>query len=98
VPEDKRQALEAYFKEYEAECRRKMASCFGKTRQGVVEKEKFVMPTIPSKVSSDVSTSSSDLLGQLSSIMDQKIAESQKFTNDLLVNLTDHVHTFIEGK
>jgi hypothetical protein len=29
VPEDKRQAREAYFKEYEVECRRKMASCFG---------------------------------------------------------------------
>jgi hypothetical protein len=63
----------------------------------VIEKEKFIM-TIPSKVSSDVSTSSSDLLGQLSSIMDQKIAESQKFTNDLLVNLIDHVLTFTKGK
>lgn len=57
VPEDKRQALEAFFKEYEADCRRRMALCFGKTRQGVVEKEKFDMPTLPSKVLNNVSTS-----------------------------------------
>jgi hypothetical protein len=36
VLEDKRQALEAYIKEYEVDCKRRMASCFGKARQGVV--------------------------------------------------------------
>jgi hypothetical protein len=54
VPEYRCQALEAHIQEYTADCKRKMASCFEKTRLGVVEKEKFIMPTLPSKVMSNV--------------------------------------------
>jgi hypothetical protein len=56
LPEDKLQALEAYIKQYEADCKRRMASCFGKTQHGLVEKEKFIMPTLPPKVQNNVST------------------------------------------
>ena len=68
-----------------------MASYFRKTRQCVVEKEKFVMPTLPSKVCNDVRFLSPDLVGQFLSIVDQKFADSIKFTNDLLLNLADQV-------
>ena len=43
VPEYRRQALEAYLKECEEDCRR-IALCFRKTQQGVLAKEIFAMP------------------------------------------------------
>jgi hypothetical protein len=91
VPEHKHLALKAFFKEFQADYKRKMASYFRKTRQCVVEKEKFVMPTLPSKVCNDVRFLSPDLVGQFLSIVDQKFADSIKFTNDLLLNLADQV-------
>jgi hypothetical protein len=80
VPEYRRQALEAYLKECEEDCRRRIALCFRKTQQGVLAKEIFVMPmlTLLYETASNVTTSSSDLLSQFSSIMDSKIADSQK--------------------
>ena len=44
LPEDQRQALEIKLKEKEAEAKKKLISCYGKTGQGVVQKEKFVVP------------------------------------------------------
>jgi hypothetical protein len=46
IPEDQRQALEIKLKEIEAEAKKKLISCYGKTRQGVIQKEKFVLPTL----------------------------------------------------
>jgi len=66
---------------------------FKKNKQGQVTRvQDFVMPSFTLKnkqveVISDVSTSSSDLLNQLSSIMDQKIANMYKPRDDLLSNL-----------
>jgi hypothetical protein len=99
VPEDKHQTLEAHLQEYTEECKRRMVSCFGKTRQGVVEKEKFIMPMFPSKVMSNVrSTSPRQLSNQFASIMGDKIAESNKITTDLLLNLTDQMQVLTKGK
>ena len=62
---------------------------FKKGKKGQVTKvEDFVMPSFTLKnkqveVISDVSTSSSDLFSQLSSIMDKKIADIYKPMNDL---------------
>ena len=62
---------------------------FKKNQQGQVTRvQDFVMPSFTLKnkqveVISDVSTSSSDLFSQLSSIMDQKIADIYKPMNDL---------------
>ena len=58
VPEEYRKALEAQLKAFEAEYQRQLASCFGKTRHGVIEKEKFVMPTFPLPTSSTTMTTS----------------------------------------
>ena len=52
IPEDQRQALEIQLKEIEAEAKNKLISCYGKTRQGVIEKEKFVLPTLSSSTTS----------------------------------------------
>ena len=61
VPEEKRQALEAHLKELEAEAKRKLVACYGKTRQSSVEKEQFVMPMFPYTATSNVSISSPDV-------------------------------------
>ena len=50
------------------------------------------------EVISDLSTSSSDLFSQLSSIMDQKIANIYKPTNDLLGDLKGQVDIMKKGK
>jgi hypothetical protein len=65
VPEEYRKALEAQLKAFEAELKafeaeykRQLVSCFGKTQHGVIEKEKFVMPTFPLPTSSTTTTTS----------------------------------------
>jgi hypothetical protein len=77
---------------------------FKKNWQGTVTRvQDFVMPSFTLKnkqieVISNVSTSSSNLLDQLSSIMNQKIADSHKSTSNLLASLTDELHTLKRGK
>ena len=69
ILEDQRQALEIKLKEKEAEAKKKLISCYGKTGQGVVQKEKFVLPTLSStpttvasaKVTGPVSATSSNV-------------------------------------
>jgi L-lysine 2,3-aminomutase len=70
---------------------------FKKNRQGkVMRVQAFVMSSFTPKnklveVFDNVITSSSDLLSQLSSIMDQKVADSHKSTSDLLINRMDEL-------
>ena len=63
----------------------------------------FVIPSFTLKdkqveVISNVSTSSSDLFSQLSSIVDQKIADMYKPTNDLFSDLKGQVEIMKKGK
>ena len=44
LSEEQRQKFKADLKRQNEENRVKMLACYGKTRQGVIEKEKFVMP------------------------------------------------------
>ena len=45
IPEEHHQAFEAYIKHEQEEDRRKFLSCYERTRQGVIKKEEFIMPT-----------------------------------------------------
>ena len=77
---------------------------FKKDEKGQVTRiQDFVIPSFTLKdkqveVISNVSTSSSDLFSQLSSIMNQKIADMYKPTNDLLGNLKGQVEIMKKGK
>jgi len=51
-----------------------MTPSYRKTRQGVVEKEKLVMATLPSRIASKVNTMSTDLVNQFASIIGDKTA------------------------
>ena len=77
---------------------------FKKNQQGQITRvQDFVMPSFTLKnkhveVISDVSTSSSDLFSQLSSIVDQKIADIYKPVNDLLTSLNGQLKIEKKGK
>ena len=77
---------------------------FKKNQQGQVTRvQDFVMPSFRLKnkqveVISDVSTSSSDLFSQLSSVVEQKVADMYKPTNDLLSNLKGQIDILKKGK
>ena len=45
IPEESRKKFEAQLKKEQEEVTKRLLAYYGKTRQGVVEKEKFVMPT-----------------------------------------------------
>ena len=94
LPEEQRRALETQLKEIEAESKKRLVSCFGRPWQGVVEKEKFVMPMFLSNATSSVSNPLSDLANQFGSIIGDKIPE----LNNLLLNLTNQMHVLTKGK
>ena len=45
IPEETRKQFEAAFQKEQEEAKKRLLACFGKTRQGVFEKKKFIMPT-----------------------------------------------------
>ena len=77
---------------------------FKKDRKGQVTRvQYFVMPSFTLKnkqveIISEVSTSSFDLLSQLSSVVEQKVADMYKATNDLLSNLKGQIDILKRGK
>ena len=45
ITEESRKQFEAQLKKEQEEATKRLLACYGKTRQGVIEKEKLVMPT-----------------------------------------------------
>ena len=45
IPEESRKQFEATFQKEQEEAKKRLLACFGKTRQGMFEKERLVMPT-----------------------------------------------------
>ena len=73
-----------------------MLACYEKTRQGVVEKEKFVMPSIPSTTPPapavfNVSSSPQDLYSMLLSDLGKKINDAQLSTQNTLIDLSERM-------
>ena len=83
--EEQRQKFKANLKWQNKEIRAKMLACYGKTRQGVIEKEKFVMPktqsaTPPAPSVVNVSSSPQNLYTMLLSELGKKINDAQLST------------------
>ena len=102
IPEETRKQFEATLQK-EEEAKKRLLACFGKTRQGVFEKEKFAMPTFappppnPSTTAtasaSSVSTPSNasytyDSIMQFADAFLGRFEQSQKLTQDLLLDLS----------
>jgi len=100
LSEEQRQKFKADLKRQNEEIRAKMLACNGKTRQGVIEKEKFVMPAFqsatppaPSTTTStslpiDVSTPKDPLVHFLREFVD-KFEKSQTVMQNLLFDMHD---------
>ena len=89
-------------KKGQEEAKKRLLACFGKTRQGVFENDKFIMPTfaLPSPnpsttataAASSASTSSDvsftfDSIKQFAEGFLGRVEQSQKFRQDLLIDL-----------
>ena len=102
IPEESRKQFEAQLKKEQEEATKRLLACYGKTRQGIFEKKKFIMPTFtlpppnPSttattaasyaSTSSDVSFSF-DSIKQFAEAFLGRFAQSPKLTQDLLIDL-----------
>ena len=96
------QKFEADLKRQNKEIRTKMLACYGKTQQGVIEKEKFVMPAFqsatppaPSTTTStspttDVSTPKDPLVHFLREFVD-KFEKSQTLTQNLIFEMHEMI-------
>ena len=89
IPKERRKQFEAQLRMEQEEATRRLLACYERTRQGVIKKEEFIMPTFPSTATSKVSTLSPDLVEQFLSIIGDRIVDSCERTNDLLRNLVD---------
>ena len=98
IPEERRKQFEAELRMEQAEATRRLLACYERTRQGVIKKEEFIMPTFPSTATSKVSTPSPDLVEQFLSIIGDRIVDSCDCTNDLLRNLVNQVRGLGEGE
>ena len=100
LSKEQRQKFEADLKRQNEEIKAKMLACYGKTRQGVIEKEKFVMPgtqsatlhapstTTSTSPTTDVSTPKDSLVQFLREFVD-KFEKSQTVTQNLLFDMHD---------
>ena len=103
IPEESRKQFEAQLKKEQEEATKRLLACYGKTRQGVIEKEKFVMPTFmpppppnPSTTATATAPSASttsdvsfsfESIKQFAEAFCSRFEQSQKLTQDLLIDL-----------
>ena len=102
IAEERRKQFEAQLKKEQDEATKRLLACYGKTRQGVIKKEKFVMPTFtppppnPSTTTTAAATSAStptdvslsfESIKQFAEAFCSRFEQSQKLTQDLLIDL-----------
>ena len=102
LSEEQLQKFEADLKRQNEEIRAKMLACYRKTQQGVIEKEKFVMPafqsaTLPAPSTTmstsppiDVSTPKDPLVHFLREFVD-KFEKSQTLTQNLIFEMHEKI-------
>ena len=99
IPEEDRQAFEAQLKQQEEEARKNLLSCYGRTRNEVVKKAEFSMPSFQSTSStSNVSVLPQSMFDLFLSKFGKKLEDSQKVTQDMLFNLSDRMDRIDKGK
>jgi len=99
IPEEDRQAFEAQLKQQEEEAIKNLLSCYGRTRNEVVKKAEFSMPSFQSTSStSNVSALPQSMFDLFLSEFGKKLEDSQKVTQDMLFNLSDRMDKIDKGK
>ena len=102
IPEESRKQFEAALQKEQEEAKKRLLACFRKTRQGVFEKDKFIMPTFlppPSNPFTTATTAASsastpsnvsftfDSIKQFAEGFMGRFEQSQKLTQNLLIDL-----------
>ena len=82
-----------------------MLACYGKTRQGVIQKETFVIPSIPATTppppaptATNVSSSHPDLYNMLLTELGNKINDAQLSSRNTLLDLSERMDRMEKGK
>ena len=95
LSEEQRLKFEADLKRQNKEIKARMLVCYGKTRQGVIEKETFVMPSTssttpppPASTVIYVSSSPQDLYSMLLSELGKKINDAQLSMQNTLIDIS----------
>ena len=102
ISEETRKQFEDAFQKEEEDAKNRLLACFGKTRQGVFKKEEFKMPTFtpplnPSTMATAAVPSAStpsevsftfDSIKQFADAFLSRFEQSQKFTQDILIDLS----------
>jgi hypothetical protein len=77
IPEECRKQFEAQLKKKREEATRRLLACYERTRQGVVQKEEFIVPPNPStSTTSNVSIDPADFINQLLDAFGKRIEKS----------------------
>ena len=105
LSEEQCQKFEADLKQQNEEIKARMLACYRKTPQGVIEKEKFVMPSISSTTPPplvplvvNVSSSLQDLYSMLLSDLGKKIHDVEQSTQNTLIDLSERMDRMEKGK
>ena len=105
LSEKQRQKFEADLKQQNEELKARMLACYGKTRQGVIQKETFVMPSIstttpppPAPAATNVSSSHPDLYSMLLTELRKKINDAQVSTQNTLIDISERMNRLEKGK
>jgi hypothetical protein len=103
IPEETRKQFEAAFQKEQEDAKKRLLTCFGKTRQGVFKKEEFNIPTFtppppnPSTTATAAASSTSspsevsftfDSIKQFADAFLSRFEQSQKLTQDILMDLS----------
>ena len=103
IAEETLKQFEAAFQKEQEDAKNRLLACFGKTRQGVFKKEEFKMPTftppLPNPSTTATATASSastpskvsltfDSIKQFVDAFLSRFEQSQKFTQDMLIDLS----------
>jgi hypothetical protein len=98
IPEETRKQFEAVFQKEQGDAKNRLLACFGKTRQSMFKKVEFKMSTFtPPPSPSTMATSAStprkvsftfDSIKQFANAFLSRFEQSQKFMQDILINLT----------
>ena len=105
LSEEQRLKFEADLEYQNEEIKARMLACYGKTRQGVIEKETFIMPSIssttpppPAPAIFNVSSSPQDLYSMLLSELGKKINDAQLSTQNTLIDISERMDRLEKGK
>ena len=103
IPEETRKQFEAAFQKEQEDAKNRLLACFRKTQQGVFQKKEFKIPTFtpptpnPSTTATAAASSTStpsevsftfESIKQFADAFLSRFEQSQKFTQDMLIDLT----------